>query len=121
MLFYKTRVEVITNGIDLNRFKPIDNNIAKNILCLPINKKLILFGSMSEISNQNKGFHLLKKALKKLYSKENKNIELLIFGSSKPKDEESLSFKTHYLDHLNNEISFAIVYFAADVMVVPSL
>jgi len=34
-LFHKTRIEVIPNGIDLNRFKPIDKNTAKDILCLP--------------------------------------------------------------------------------------
>ena len=120
-LFYKTRVEVIPNGIDLSRFKPIDKNIARDIFCLPKDKKLILFGAMSAINDQNKGFHLLKKALEKLSSKENKNIELLIFGSSKPRDEENLGFKTHYLGQLNDEISLSIVYPAADVMIVPSI
>ncbi|MHA1755360.1 MAG: glycosyltransferase family 4 protein [Promethearchaeota archaeon] len=120
-LFYKTRVEVIPNGIDLSRFKPIDKNIARDILCLSKDKKIILFGAMSAINDQNKGFHLLKEALKKASAKKNKNIELLIFGSSKPKDEEDLGFKTHYLGHLNDEISLALVYSAADVMIVPSM
>jgi glycosyltransferase involved in cell wall biosynthesis len=120
-LFCNTRIEVIPNGIDLNRFKPIDKNIAKDILCLPKDKKLMLFGAMGAINNQNKGFHLLKKALKKLSSKENKNIELVIFGSSKPRNEEDLAFKTHYLGQLNDEISLTLVYSAADVMIVPSI
>ena len=120
-LFYKTRVEVIPNGIDLNRFKPIDKNIARDILCLPKDKKLILFGAMGVINDQNKGFYLLKEALKKVSSKKNKNIELIIFGSSKPKDEENLGFKTHYLGQLNDGISLALVYSAADVFIVPSI
>jgi glycosyltransferase involved in cell wall biosynthesis len=120
-LFHKTRVEVIPNGIDLNRFKPIDKNIARDILCLPKDKKLILFGAMSAINDQNKGFHLLKEALKKVSSKENKNIELVIFGASKPRDEEDLGFETHYLGHLNDEISLSVVYSAADVMIIPSI
>ena len=120
-LFCNTRIEVIPNGIDLNRFKPIDKNIAKDILCLPKDKKLMLFGAMGAINNQNKGFHLLKKALKKLSSKENKNIELVIFGSSKPRNEEDLAFKTHYLGQLNDETSLTLVYSAADVMIVPSI
>jgi glycosyltransferase involved in cell wall biosynthesis len=120
-LFYKTRVEVIPNGIDLNRFKPIDKNIARDILCLPKDKKLILFGAMGVINDQNKGFYLLKEALKKASSKKNKNIELIIFGSSKPKDEENLGFKTHYLGQLNDEISLALVYSVADVFIIPSI
>jgi len=119
-LFYKTRVEVIPNGIDLSRFKPIDKNIARDILCLPKDKKLILFGAMGAISNQNKGFHLLREALKKLSPKENKNIELIIFGSSKLRDEENLGFKTRYLGRLNDEISLALVYPTADAFIVPS-
>ena len=120
-LFSQTRVEVIPNGIDLNRFKPIDKNIARDILCLPKDKRLILFGTMSAINDQNKGFYLLKKAFKRFFSKEYKDIELVIFGSSKPKDEDDLGFKTHYLGHLNDEISLAVVYSAADVMIVPSI
>ena len=120
-IFYKTRVEVIPNGIDLNRFKPIDKNIARDILCLPKDKKLILFGALSALSDKRKGFSLLKEALKKFSSKENKDIELFIFGSSKPRDEENLGFKTHYLGQLNDEISLALVYSAVDVMTVPSI
>jgi len=120
-LFYNARVEVIPNGIDLNRFKPINKNIARDILCLTKDKKLILFGALDALSDKRKGFPLLKKALKKLSSKENKDIELIIFGSSRPRDEEKLGFKTHYLGQLNDEISLALVYSMADVMIVPSI
>jgi glycosyltransferase involved in cell wall biosynthesis len=129
-LFSQTRIEVIPNGLDLNRFKPVDKNIARDILYLPKDKKLILFGALSALSDKRKGFPLLREALKNIFSKENKDIELskenkdielVIFGSSKPKDEEDLGFKTHYLGHLNDEISLALVYSAADVMIVPSI
>ena len=120
-LFYKTRVEVIPNGIDLSRFKPIDKNIARDILCLPKDKKIILFGAMSAINDQNKGFHLLKQSLKKYQLIGNKNIEFVVFGSSKPKNEENLGFKIHYLGRLNDEISLALVYSTADVFILPSI
>jgi len=120
-LFSKTRIEVIPNGIDLNRFKPIDKKIARDILHLPKDKKHILFGAISALSDKRKGFLLLKEALKKYSSKENKDIELIIFGSSKPREEEKLGFRTHYLGQLNDEISLELVYSAADVMIVPSI
>jgi glycosyltransferase involved in cell wall biosynthesis len=120
-LFCKTRIEVIPNGIDLNRFKPIDKNMARDILCLSKDKKLILFGALNALGDERKGFLLLKEALKKLSFKENKDIELVIFGSSKPQNEEDLGFETHYLGHLRDEISLVVVYSAADVMIVPSI
>ena len=120
-LFYKTRVEVIPNGIDLSRFKPIDKNIAREVLCLPKDKKLILFGAMSAINDRNKGFHLLKQSLKKFQLIGNKNIEFVVFGFSKPKNEENLGFKIHYLGRLNDEISLALVYSTADVFIIPSI
>ena len=121
LLFYKTRVEVIPNGIDLNRFKPIDKNIARDILCLPKDKKLILFGALSALGDKRKGFLLLKEALKNFSSKENKDIEMVIFGSSKPRNEEDLGFKTHYLGQLNDETSLVLAYSAADIMISPSI
>ena len=120
-LFCKTRIEVIPNGIDLNHFKLIDKNIARDILCLPKDKKLMLFGAINAINDQNKGFYLLKEALKKYSFKENKDIELIIFGSSRPRDEEDLGFKTHHLGRLNNEISLSVAYSAADVFIIPSI
>lgn len=120
-LFNKTRVEVIPNGIDLNRFRPIDKNIARDVLHLPKDKKLIFFGALTALDDKKKGFSLLKKALKELFSKGNKNIEIVIFGSFKPKSEENLGFKTHYLGHFYDEISLALLYSAADVMIVPSI
>ena len=120
-LFNEKRVEVIPCGLDLNRFKPIEKNIARDILNLPKDKKYILFGAISALSDKRKGFLLLKEALKKLTLKENKDYELIIFGSSKPREEENLGFKTHYLGYLNDEISLTLVYSAADVMIAPSI
>lgn len=64
---------------------------------------------------------MLKEALKMFSFKENKNIELVIFGSSKPRDEEDLGFKTHHLGRLDNEISLSVAYSAADVFIIPSI
>jgi len=119
-LFHDIHVEIIPNGIDTNCFKPIDKNIAKDILCLPKDIKVILFGAMGAINNQNKGFHLLKQVFKKFQLRGNKNIEFFIFGSSEPRDEENLGVKTHYLGRLNDEISLSLVYSSADVFIVPS-
>lgn len=45
----------------------------------------------------------------------------MIFGSSQPETAINLGFKAHYTGRLNDDISLALVYAAADVMVVPSI
>jgi glycosyltransferase involved in cell wall biosynthesis len=122
-LFGQSRIEVIPNGLDVNRFKPRDQRSARDILSLPQNKKLILFGAKGATNDRNKGFHLFTEALQKLVSsiKSGDSIELLIFGSTEPEPPPDLGFKTHYLGWQNDDASLATLYAAADVFVLPSL
>jgi len=57
-------------------------------------------------------------SLKKIHYK---SIELIIFGSSEPKDSQNFRFKTHYLGHLYDNVSLVTLYSAVDLIVVPSL
>jgi glycosyltransferase involved in cell wall biosynthesis len=111
--------KVIPNPIDVDLFKPVVKSISRKIWNLPQDKKLIAFGAVSAISDINKGFKELSEALYKVADK--KNIELVVFGSSEPKNPPNFGFKTHYLGHLYDDISLTILYNAVDVMVVPSL
>ncbi len=121
-LFYNVRVEVIPNGLDLNRFKPVDKNLARELFSLPHDKKLILFGAVDATGNKNKGFNLLLSTLRAL----SKNIqtnrcELIVFGSPEPADMPDFGLKSQYLGRLYDEISLVLLYSAADVIVVPSI
>ena len=121
-LFCDLRVEVIPNGLDLSRFKPFDKHIARELLFLPQDKKLILFGAIDSTSDKRKGFQFLQPALQALANNEWENeIELIVFGSSKPPNPPELGMKTHYLGHLPGDLSLGLLYAAADVMVVPSI
>ncbi|MBF2067413.1 MAG: glycosyltransferase family 4 protein [Calothrix sp. C42_A2020_038] len=121
-IFRNSRIEVIPHGLDTQRFHPLNKRIAREILNLPQDKKLILFGAIEATSDRNKGFHLLLPALHKLsQSGYSKNWEVVIFGASKPDNPPDLGFKTHYLGHLYDDISLVSVYSAADIMLVPSL
>ncbi len=118
LLRHKKHVN-IPNPIDTNVFKPLDKNHSRSLWNLPQNKKLILFGAMSATSDINKGFKELKDALHRLDKKD--NIELVVFGSSKPQNAPDFGFKTHYFGHLYDDVSLVTLYSAVDVMVVPSL
>ena len=121
-LFKNSRVEVIPHGLNTQKYRPISQSLAREILNLPQDKKLILFGALEATSDRNKGFHLLQPALQKLSQSAWKdNTELVIFGASQPENPPELGFKTHYLGHLYDDMSLAAVYSAADVMLVPSL
>ena len=121
-LLKDTRIEVIPNGLDTKQYKPIEKSLARSILGFPQNKQLILFGAMSATSDPRKGFNLLQSALQKLsQSGWGEQVELVVFGSSQPKNPTELGLKSHYLGRLNDDISLSLVYAAADVFIAPSV
>ncbi len=122
-LFQDIRIEVIPHGLNTEKFKPVAQQTAREILNLPLNKQLVLFGvAPSATGDPRKGFHLLQAALQKLSQSEWKErLELVVFGSSQPEKPLDLGFKTHYLGQFHDDISLALVYSAANVMIVPSI
>jgi glycosyltransferase involved in cell wall biosynthesis len=121
-LFQNLRVETIPNGIDTEIYHPIDKSVARSLLNLPKDKKLVLFGALQSTSDKRKGFHLLQSALQYLsLSGWQEKFELVIFGDSQPKNQHEFGFKTYYLGTLSDDLSLALVYSAADVFVLPSI
>lgn len=121
-LFHDVRVEVIPNGLDIQRYKPVDRHVARELLLLPKDKKLILFGAVSSTSDRNKGFHLLLPALKNMADNSWENrAELVVFGATKPVNGPDFGLSTHYLGHFNDKISMNLLYAAVDVFVAPSI
>ena len=119
-LFKDRRIEIIHNGLDLNLYKPIDKTTAREIWDLPINKKLILFGAMNATSEYRKGFDLLYEGLKQLAVKWSDKAELIVFGAGEPGNPPDFGLPVHYLGYLHDDVSIALLYAAADVMVTPS-
>lgn len=108
----------LPNPIDTNLFKPVDKDLSRDLLNLPKDKEIVLFGAMNATGDPRKGFAELSQALSMLQSAD---IELVVFGSGKPLAPPDFSFPTHYLGNLSDDLSLKILYSAADVMVVPSL
>ncbi len=121
-LFRNLRIEVIPNGLDLKRYRPVNGQIVRSLLNLPQDKQLVLFGAIKATSDRRKGFHLLQAALQSLcQSGWREKIELVVVGASQSDQQTDLGFKTHYLGKLSDDISLAQVYAAADIFVAPSL
>lgn len=120
-LFSNRYIAAIPHGLDLSTYKPTAKKVAREILGLPLDKELILFGAASGSSDPRKGFQFLKKALSYLKSNSHeKNFALCIFGGSQEAKMLDLKFSTYHLGRFKDDISLALIYSAADVMVVPS-
>lgn len=120
-LFRDLRIEIIPFCLDTQVYKPIDKQVARAALNLPQDKQLILFGAISATQDQRKGFHLLQPALQQLAQSElNSQVDVVVFGAAQPETPVDLGFQAHYLGHLNDDVSLALAYSAADVMVAPS-
>jgi len=108
----------LPNPIDTDVFKSVDMQVARELWNLPKDKKLVLFGAASATSDPRKGFKELSEAMIQM---KDKNIEFVVFGSSKPKESQKFGFKIYYLGHLYDNVSLVTLYSAVDVMIVPSL
>lgn len=114
-------VSTIHYPLDTNRWKPIDKRFARQLLGLPQDSPLLLFGAMGGAEDPRKGVDLLLAALAQLCSEPNlRNLQLVVFGQLAPKFPPSLGFPVHYTGHLHDDLSLCAFYSAADVMVVPS-
>jgi glycosyltransferase involved in cell wall biosynthesis len=121
-LFRDRRIEVIPNGIDIETYRPISRQWARELLRLPLDKQLVLFGSLKATSDRRKGFHLLQPALQSLSQAGwGDRLELVVIGASQPEEPPDLGFNARYLGTLHDDLSLALIYAAVDVFVLPSV
>jgi glycosyltransferase involved in cell wall biosynthesis len=117
------RIEVVPNGVDTNCFKPFDMVTARNLLGIKENKKILLFSSINGLQHEHKGFHLLKSALAEcsLVDGFKETVELYVAGSYEPENFSELTIQTHFLGQLNDDVTLALLYNAADLYLAPAL
>jgi glycosyltransferase involved in cell wall biosynthesis len=115
-------IEVIPHGIDTSVFRPVDKSAARRALGVPEDRTLILFGGMSSTRDPNKGYDILSMALSRIDdSAWQDGACLMIFGAAEEERVEAKHPVTEWhLGFLKDDLSLAIAYAAADVMVVPS-
>jgi glycosyltransferase involved in cell wall biosynthesis len=122
LLFRERRIEVIPNGVDINIFKPIQKTIARKILNLSKDKKIILFGAIKATDDFRKGFNYLEGIFELLRQATiTEKCEIVVFGSSEPKDQPQFGFNTTYMGYLYDDVSLALLYSSADIFIAPSI
>lgn len=120
-LFRERRIEVIPNGLDVQTYQPLDRQFCRKALSLPLDKKLLAFGSMSADRDTNKGYDLLCEALRNFTHRPTElDVELVVFGAEKPEVPVDIGLKIHYLGCLHDDFSLTAVYSAVDGFLLPS-
>ena len=120
-LLHSKSIYHIPNVLDRDLYKPIDKGLAKYMLNIEPDEKVVAFGAMS-VTSPYKGWKYLKQALDKLGQLELPyRIRLLVFGANGGMLTESVSFKTKDVGYIDNEYATALMYNAADVFVAPSV
>jgi len=113
---------VIPNGIDTSIYKPLDKNHCREILGLPKDRRIILFGALGA-GNKAKGGHILHPAVQELRKMvpDCSQFHIAIFGAGEPKAPVSFGIPCTYVGRLSDDIALSVLYSAVDVTVVPSL
>jgi glycosyltransferase involved in cell wall biosynthesis len=112
-------VSVIPNPIDTERWQPLEQALARELLGLPKDVPLLLFGAIGGGQDPRKGFDLLQAALHHQRG-EIPELQLVVFGQLRPKDPPDLGFPIHYTGYLHDDLSLRALYSAADAFVLPS-
>lgn len=107
--------------LNLETWRPFQKNLARELLGLPTDVPLLLFGAMGGGRDPRKGFDLLLQSLEHLRNDSRaQGMELVVFGQLAPQLPPKLGFPIHYVGLLHDDPSLRALYSAADAIVVPS-
>jgi glycosyltransferase involved in cell wall biosynthesis len=123
-LFGSRRIEHIASGVDLGVFRPHEKMLARDVLGLPKDKKIVLFGAFSALSDRRKGYHLIPAVLDKLARSSIGEIMLAVFGGSRhppASEDDRRGLPALHLGRFEDDVALALIYAAADVLIAPYL
>lgn len=122
-IFNKVKVVSIPNALPIEDFIPHEQKKMRLKYLLPLDKKIILFGSMN-FDDPRKGFVYFKEALIHLQKHFTQDaIEIIVFGATKNTITDAfnnLPFKVNYLGKIQPK-DISEVYSIADLYISPSL
>ncbi len=113
----------IPNAINTNLFKPRDKEQARKKLQLPLDKKLLLFGSV-KTTDKRKGIDYLVKACQILstrYPNFCENLAVVILGKQSELYQSLFPFPIYAMNYISSEKELVDIYNAVDLYVTPSL
>lgn len=112
-------VRHIPHGIDTEIYQPIEKNLAREILGIPKNKKILIFGAET-MKRPLKGADLLVRALQKIPDTLKQEIVLLVFGNDSDGLTDETGIPSIPLGYLRNDRMKVVAFSAADLFIHPS-
>jgi len=113
-------INIISNGVDLDIYKPYPRSKARKELGLPETETILLWGAGSK-GNYRKGYHLVVEALSKLQQQGKPTPMLLTMGGSKGWDQVESLEKIKDLGYVRDPEQQALVYASADAFLCTTL
>ena len=113
-------VSVISNGVDLDIYKPIDKQKAREKLGLPPNEIILLWGAAS-LGNLRKGYSYTARAMELIQNKGKIEPLLITMGNEKRMDEKYPLGKVKHFGFVEDPASQALMYNAADLFLCSTL
>jgi glycosyltransferase involved in cell wall biosynthesis len=119
-LFSTKDVRHIPNGLNTSRYARESVEEARDLFEISSDESVVLFGAMSAVSDDRKGYQFLREALESLASKgRGDDLRLVVFGSEE-EDQGGYGFDTRFTGYVPDE-HLPALYRAADTVVVPSV
>lgn len=113
----------IPNPINVNLFKPADKKAARTELQLPLDKYLILFGSV-KITDKRKGIDYMVEACRLLINNHPElkdRLAVVVVGNQSEALKELIPLPVYPLSFVRQEKAMIEIYNAVDLFVTPSL
>ncbi len=113
-------VNVISNGVDLDIYKPIDKQKARERLGLPANEIILLWGAAS-LGNLRKGYSYTARAMEQIQNNGKFEPLLITMGNKKRMDEKYPLGKVNHFGFVKDPARQALMYSAADLFLCSTL
>lgn len=112
----------IPNVLDRKLYKKFDKKVARDILNIGQEERVILFGAAA-VDSPYKGWSYLNAAINLFYQQtQDDKISMLIFGGGNDASiAAAIPFPSRFMGRLKDEYTLALLYNAADVFIAPSL
>ena len=105
-------------------FQPMDASVARELLGLPQDKKIILAGADNILGVPYKGWNEFREAIQSVYKRVDnaRDMEVVLFGAEYIKEgADSIPFKSTFLGQMSDEYSMNLIYNAADFLVASTM
>jgi glycosyltransferase involved in cell wall biosynthesis len=119
-VFGGQNIRVVRTGVDTAIYRPLGREAARRILGLPLDRKILLAGSVNIHGDPRKGGAEARSAIQRLVAERGaKDLLVVSFGSPSSLFDD-LGVDVHNCGILSDDVSLALLYSSANVFIAPS-